>query len=744
MRILLLALILLALGGTARAEPAFVGSKVCAGCHAAETEAWTGSHHDLAMQPATAATVLGDFSGATFAYNGVTSRFFTRDGGYWVTTDGPDGRLGDHEIRYTFGVWPLQQYLVAMPGGRLQALGIAWDARPAAEGGQRWFHLYPGQAVHAGETIHWTGRDQTWNYVCAECHSTGLVKGYDPATDSYATSWAEIDVACEACHGPGAAHVAWAGAGGKGADDGLTVRFHDRRDVTWSLDDATGNAVRSRPRTSVVEIETCGMCHSRRTPIHAPWQPGRQLLDSHLTNLLEPGLFEADGKMIGEVFNYQAFRQSRMFARGVTCSDCHDPHSTRLVLEGNALCGQCHDPAKYDAAQHHHHADGSAGASCVACHMPARTYMEIDVRHDHGFRIPRPDQHAAFGTTDTCTDCHKDRDPAWAAAAIAGWHGPDRKGFQTWTPAFAAARKGEPGAGPALAAVATAAGTPAIARASALAQLGPYLSEATLPALQQGVADPDPLVRVGALRSLAGLPPELRWSVANGLLGDPVRAVRIEAASALADMPADRLATSDLARLDAAAAEYEAAQRLSFDRPEARVNLASFLAQRGRPAEAAPLFAGAIALWPDYVPAYVNLADLRAREGNDAEGERLLRTALQQAPGSAAAHHALGLNLIRQQRLGEAMPELRAATAQAPDDPRFAYVYAIALQETGDLAGALATLEAAHARNPADRDILVALVTYNRDAGDRTAARRWADILVALDPAARQLRDSLD
>ena len=261
--------------------PTFVGSATCGGCHQSEMAAWRGSHHDLAMQEATAETVLGDFDDASFSHGGVTSRFFKRDGRFFVTTDGPDGKLADFEIRYTFGVYPLQQYLIAFPDGRLQALGIAWDARPEDQGGQRWFHLYPDQNPHAGDPLHWTGIDQTWNFMCAECHSTELRKNYDAATNTYATTWAEIDVGCETCHGPGSAHVAWAGRQqsrlpwSKGGDDGLMVHFDERAGIHWTIDPATGNATRSAPRTSAKELETCGICHSRSAKIAEGWRPGR-------------------------------------------------------------------------------------------------------------------------------------------------------------------------------------------------------------------------------------------------------------------------------------------------------------------------------------------------------------------------------------------------------------------------------------------------------------------------------------
>ncbi len=193
------------------AAPTIVGSAACGGCHQSEMAAWRGSQHALAMQAATAQTVLGNFDDASFTHAGLTSRFFRRDGGFFVSTDGPDGKLAEFQIRYTFGVYPLQQYLIAFPDGRLQALGIAWDARPKDRGGQRWFHLYPDRTLHAGDPLHWTGIDQTWNFMCAECHVTELHKNYDAAGNTYATTWAEIGVGCEACHGPGSAHVAWAG-----------------------------------------------------------------------------------------------------------------------------------------------------------------------------------------------------------------------------------------------------------------------------------------------------------------------------------------------------------------------------------------------------------------------------------------------------------------------------------------------------------------------------------------------------
>ena len=322
------------------------------------------------MQHATAETVRGDFNDAKFTYQGVTSNFFKRDGKFFVRTDGPDGKLADFEVRYTFGVEPLQQYLVERPGGRLQALALSWDTRPKEAGGQRWFRQYPDEKIDFRDELHWTRRAQNWNFMCADCHSSQITKGYDATKDAFATHWNEISVGCESCHGPGSAHVAWAASKSADPGKGLTVQLDERRGVSWSIDPATGNATRSRERTSEREIEVCAQCHARRAQIAEGYRAGQRFMDYYLPALLMPGLYHVDGQQRDEVFIWGSWLQSRMQRKGVTCSDCHEPHSQRLRVEGNAVCGQCHAPGKFDAPAHHHHPAGSAGAQCVGCHMP--------------------------------------------------------------------------------------------------------------------------------------------------------------------------------------------------------------------------------------------------------------------------------------------------------------------------------------------------------------------------------------
>jgi tetratricopeptide (TPR) repeat protein len=706
-------------------EARFVGSEACAGCHANAFAAWKGSQHAHAMQHATAATVLGNFSDARFRYAGVESTFFRRDGKYFVHTDGADGKLADFEIKYTFGVEPLQQYLVEFPDGRLQALSIAWDTRPKESGGQRWFHLYPNDKVDFRDELHWTRYSQNWNFMCADCHSTYVHKNYDAAANTFHTTFNEISVSCEACHGPGSAHIDWARTKPADTTEGLTVALKERADVRWTVDPATGNAVRSSPRVRDTEIEVCAQCHSRRSQIADGYHAGLPLLDFYRPALLSPGLYFADGQQRDEVYIWGSFLQSRMYHAGVTCSDCHEPHTQKLRAEGNTLCATCHLSTKYDAPAHHHHAGAGPGTHCVDCHMPERAYMVIDLRRDHSIRIPRPDLSVTLGTPNACSGCHHQNDAQWAAQRVEQWYGHQPQGLQHYAEAFAAAEHGAAEAGTRLAALVMDRSTPAIARSSALDALSRYQARASVEAAQSALADPDALVRRASISTLDMLPPAQRLPLIVPLLDDPVRIVRLEAATTLADALADASATQRSA-FDRAAADYESTQRFNADRPESRAALGNFYLREGRTEDAEAQLRSALELDPAFAPAYANLADLRRAQGRDAEAERRLRDGLQRAPRDGALHYSLGLTLVRLGRHADALLELQQAARLASNDTRFAYVYAVSLNSAGKAKAALAEIDRALLREPDNRDLLIAAVTFRRDRGDFAGARPYA------------------
>jgi tetratricopeptide (TPR) repeat protein len=692
------------------------------------------------MQEATPETVLGDFNNREFTHTGITSRFFRKDDRFMVRTDGPDGKLADYEIKYTFGVTPLQQYLVEFPGGRLQALSIAWDARPQAQGGQRWFHLYPDEQINHDDELHWTGLNQNWNNMCAECHSTHLQKNYDPVTKSFDTRWSEIDVSCEACHGPGALHVDWArkkpGWEKQAGSKGLTVVLNERQDVHWQPDAGTGTASRSKPRDGGAEIEMCARCHARRSVISAAYVHGEPLLDHYLPRLLDAGMYYSDGQIQDEVYVYGSFLQSRMHKAGVTCSDCHEPHSLQLRQPGSGVCLQCHAANKFATAAHHFHKPDAAGASCVECHMPPRDYMVVDPRHDHSFRIPRPDQSVTLGTPNACNVCHTDKSAQWAATQVQDWYGHVPQGLQNWAGTFAATRGGDPRAGEALLQLIRDTGTPAIVRATALSQVGPYLNAQSLDVLTQGLWDDDPGVRAATTGMLEQLPAGLRVQLAFPFLQDNVRAVRIEAARVLASVPAGDLDDRQQTLLEQGIQEFIASQLASAERPEAQTNLGNLYAQRGQRQQAEYAYRTAIELNPVYTPAWVNLADFYRGRQDEAAAEKTLREAIAGMPGVADLHYALGLSLIRQQQPEAAVTELQQAATLNPDSARYIYVYAVALNSTGKPDEALLVLQGAHNRFPNDTDILGALIAFNRDQGNTAAASRYTKKLQTLLPPA--------
>jgi Flp pilus assembly protein TadD len=732
----------------------YVGGRACEECHAEETRRWRGSQHDLAMQHPDPASVLGDFEDASYSYEGVTTRFFRRDGRYLVRTDGPDGKMTEYPVAYAFGVYPLQQYLLALPGGRLQALSVSWDSRPRARGGQRWFHLYPGERVLHHDVLHWTRASQNWNTQCAECHSTNLRKGYRFAEDEFSTTWSDIDVSCEACHGPGSRHVAWARAlrgrpPREAEDPELVVRFDERRHRTWEMDLSRGIAKPTRFSPARVEVETCARCHARRGVLSEDYVAGRPLAETHRPALLEEGLYYADGQMRDEVYNHGSFLQSRMYAAGVTCADCHDAHDQKVKVGADEVCSSCHQPEKFATRKHHFHRERGKGASCVACHMRTETYMVVDPRHDHSFRVPRPDLTLALGkeaSPNACNDCHRDRSARWALAAQRRWFPQGRTATPHYGEAIHAGRTRAAGAEQALLGVIRDAKQPAIVRGTAVSLLGAYLTPESLGVLRKAVADEDPLVRLGAAAVLEALPPAERVRTGAPLLWDPVRAVRVEAVPAFADVPDAALSSEQRAAFDRSFDDFLLAQRANAERPEAHVNLGIVHARRGRPDEARRAYGAALRLAPWFVPAYVNLADLLRTQDQDAEGETLLRRALAVDPGNGAVHHALGLLLVRRGRPGEALAELGRAAAAAPGEPSFAYAYAIALHSAGRVEDALAALRAGHELSRADRALLVALVTINRERGALREARAWARRLAEAapnDPAAQRLAGEL-
>jgi len=495
----------------------------------------------------------------------------------------------------------------------------------------------------------------------------------------------------------------------------------------------TPKSMSREPRLSTNEIETCAHCHSRRGPIWADPTPGAPIGDSYRVALLDDNLYYPDGQIRDEVYEYGSFLQSRMFHAGVTCSDCHEPHSLKLRASGNGVCLQCHAAEKYDVEVHLRHAADSAGAQCASCHMPTHTYMVVDPRRDHSIRIPRPDLSVRLGTPNACNNCHANKPPQWAADQIKSWYGEINPGFQHFADTLQAGIVGAPGARNRLLALANDATSPGIARATAVSRLGQISNSEERVRVQTLMHDADPLVRRAVVEAYHGAPPNVRLDLLP-LLDDTVRDVRLEAARALGNLPAQSLSAEMRLSRDKGIEEYFASQRSNGDRPEAHHNLGVLFMEIGRASDAEGEFKKALDLDPDFVPAAVTLADLYRGLGRDGDAEPILRAVLARLPTASTAHFALGLWLVRAGRHQEAMTELKRASELAPENAHLAYVFAVAVAGNGDRSRALEMLRDTLSRHVYDQESLFAAAEFEWDLGHREEALRYVGRLLEVRP----------
>ncbi len=724
---------------------AFTGSEACRSCHQEQYRNWRGSQHDLAMQTATADSVLGDFNNASFTYNGITTQFFRRGDQFIVRTDGEDGKLADFAVSYVFGVYPLQQYLLPLSRGRLQALSIAWDARPAAEGGQRSYHLYPDESVDYKDPLHWTGPYQNWNGRCAECHSTDVHKNYDTRTRSFDTRFAEIDVGCEACHGPGEKHLQLARANKLGstttggiAHGGFPTALSQRG--TWRFDGDRPIATRQPALASRAQIDSCGRCHARRGT-WGEYHYGADLLDTHRLALPRAPLYYDDGQIRDEDYVYGSFVQSKMHRAGVVCSNCHEPHSMALRAPGNTVCTQCHETQHYDTEQHHHHPAGSTGALCANCHMPQTTYMGVDKRRDHSLRIPRPDLSVVIGTPNACSQCHTDRDAQWALAATRRWGVQFRDTASHPARAFARIAQGDNRAIPTLAQLANDSTAAPIWRAAALEALGETGGREALQSVTGVLYADDSIVRTSAVRATQFLSLPQRLQLLQPLFNDPVTSVRMAIARLLAGVPLERIQPAQARALQALFDEYVKIQQRHADMPGVLVQLGLFYAMRQELPAAKKAYREALRINIQMVPAYLNLADLLRGESRDDEARQLLLQVLTFAPDNGATLHALGLLETRSGDSQKALEYLQRAAALETVGTRHRFVYAIALHDLGQPDAAITQLQTLLRSAPGNTDILLALTNYSAEQGRTELARGYAAELIRLAPGNRDYQN---
>lgn len=652
----------------------------CAGCHAEQVELWQMSDHARSMQVAEGAHVGASFDGEVVSYEGLTARFFEQDETYFVELTEP-GDTGIYAIRYTFGYYPLQQYLIGKGEDRLQVVPFAWDSRDQDQGGQQWFHMEEARGEARFARFNWQQPLQNWNGMCADCHSSGLVRHYDVERDRFATQFSELNVGCLSCHTLPEQHETAATSRATSSLGGSWQRSPAEKVAHW-----VGQAGNHR-----LAMDTCFACHSLRAPLTDRFVPGELFLDHFTPEWIQPPFYQGDGQIAEEVYVYGSFQQSKMYAAGVSCLDCHDAHSNQLKVSGNGLCLQCHSPQIYDLEAHHRHEQGSTAAQCVTCHMPGKTYMGVDFRRDHRFAKPDPAVHQLTGSTDLCQDCHEDRWQQWmksrkGSTALDEIDGPLTSG-RLMLNALRSGHQADPLLGFKLAQDVE---LNAIEQASALGMVSSQVIARRPDLLAAALTSSSDLVRLAAVQQAAYIPASLKPTMLAPLLEDARRAIRVAAARAMgsaikkANPPGSTVLA--LKELDLALAQ-------SAWRGEGRLMLSAQALQLGDTSQAIKQLLKALDIDPFFIGIYLNLADIYRLTGDEAKVLETLDSGIKNISDAGPLLYSKALTLIRQEDYLGAVKQLQMASELDPLNPDYAFVRLLALQKVGRTTQALALIE---------------------------------------------------
>lgn len=711
MKTCLLIILILVMGKTFAEETVFVGSDSCQSCHQAEHATWQKSDHFRAMQLPTNESVLGDFANVEVEFHSIKTRFFKTDKLFKVATTNTQGKSEIFEVKYTFGYYPLQQYLLDVGDGKLQAFNIAWDSRSDKEGGQRWFHLQPTENISPKHPFFWQRHFQNWNGRCAECHSTNLQKNFDVKSNTYNTTFSEINVACESCHGAGQQHVELA-----------NTKQLEKTNMGFAKPLPAVNTWIMKPGKTIAEstgqpmndeIDMCGQCHSLRSPLTEESAKGGYF-DKYRIEGINAPFYHPNGLIKEEVFVLGSFLQSKMYQAGVTCSNCHNAHTGKVKIEGNGLCLQCHQASTYNEPTHHQHEQNSAGAMCINCHMPDKVYMGVDARRDHSFSIPTFDFANDPLEPNACLACHDKDDKSWLTQSKTMWKPAKVK---EWDRVHGLITTGDGTADRAVAdylqKTANQGGDSAIRKASMLLDKAMRPSRASVELSIAQLSNPDSLIRRAAVESLDVLQPIERWKVLQNSLVESNPIVRFSIARVLIEA-VPQMSVQERLMLKDLLAEYRYMLGLNADSPITQMNLANLELNLGNVNAAEQAFLNALKIERSYLPALLQLADFYRQVQRDSEGEKYLLEALEIEPDNADANHAFGLFAIRQKRYQDALGYLKNAYESSESQPNHAYIYAVALENQMQTNVAIKILKAALNRWPNNLELTSLLESYQQ------------------------------
>ncbi len=622
----------------------YVGASTCIECHKEEYASWEGSHHELAMQIANDSTVLGDFNNVEANIDGVNYFFYKESNQFFIRVKEIDATEKEYKIGYTFGVVPLQQYLVDFDKGRKQVLRVTWDVLK-----NEWYHQYKGDQIKPDDWLHWTQGAQNWNTMCAECHSTNLEKNYDLDTDSFQTTYAEINVACESCHGPAKNHNEWA------ANDPTGENFYILNGL--SQDE---------------QINQCASCHARRVKLTATLEPGEKFEDQYMVQNLTNNYYHGDGQIREEDFVLGSFMQSKMYKEGVMCSNCHNPHSLELKFDGNQLCLQCHVPADYDTKSHHFHEENTEAGLCINCHMTGEIYMGNDFRRDHSFRIPRPDQSDEYGTPNACNQCHDDKTNSWASNVVKEWYGSERAAYFSDELLLSTHNELKPEERRKLEEFVVDYNKPDIARATVIENLN-FTTESDYEVLMRVLRDSSAIVKYQALMKFRPLSPEIRTSIAIEHLKDSIKLVRVGAAQLIVGVDENNFNASDKIDRNKSLEELETMLFSSADFSTGRMQLGDYYFQKGDFNKAITHYKMALQKDRLLTPVYSNLATAYSILKDYAKVSETLDEWIEIEPNVGRPHYLRGLLYFETEKFTEAISELKIAIKLDPNDTRSMY-----------------------------------------------------------------------
>ncbi|QHJ11016.1 Lipopolysaccharide assembly protein B [Paraglaciecola mesophila] len=711
-------------------EANYVGAQACQSCHQSEYDQWRESDHFKAMQAANKGSVLGDFNDTLVTFHDIQTRFFVENGQYKLTTTNKQNKVQTFDVPYTFGFYPLQQYLIDVGEGKLQAFNIAWDSRSKEEGGQRWFHLQPIEKITPEHPFFWQRHFQNWNSRCADCHTTDLKRNFEPKSNTFATQFSEVNVACESCHGPAGQHIKLAKKGELSAQNsGFSQTLPALKNFSFSPNNPIAH-VDGKPNNS--EINVCARCHSLRTPLEHPFADShsqQSFVDDNRLEWIRAPFYHANGSINEEVFVAGSFMQSKMQHAGVTCSNCHNAHTGKVKIQGNGLCLQCHQAETFNSPEHHHHTPQTEGAMCVNCHMPEKTYMGVDDRRDHSFLIPDLSFNSASSEPQTCLACHDKENDHWRQKSEKVWG--SNTNTNVWQTARHQVQDGAPeGLEQAIAFIHNPDNS-RLRQASLLADLSLYRSQKGVDIALENLESDSTLLRRAAVESLAILSPQARWQVLSQKLDEPSKSVRFEMARLLTDS-LGLLSRSDKAKLLPLLNEYREMLEINADSPITQLAIGNLNTQLGDLAGAEQAYLTAYKIEPSYIPVLIQISEFYRQQGQDEKGASYLTKALNVEPNNAQANHAFGLFKIRQKQYGQALNNLKIAAHSDEAMPSFAYIYSVALDQQSHTNVAISELEKAHQRWPRDADVMSALISYLRKTGQNDKAQQYQSKLQTL------------